>query len=345
MRNILSILFVVFTAVSCTNIAVSNLLSVTRVNENALPDGPRSSAVSFVIGDTAYVTLGRKVHDTFAHDAFANDSAHGTECYVFFENENRWVLRTQFPGVGRVNAVANVIDDKAYVGLGYYPGKGVYVDTDKTYLRDFWMYDPTANTWARKADFPSLFSNKCIHFVYDDMLYVGFGFNGYSFNNEMWKYNPEADEWTKLKNAPLDGRAGAVASADSYKMFVGTGYATVNKPDWWEYEPEDDKWFRRKSMPCNGRVNAVGFTLGDNYFVATGRYFGGTLKTGTTKNDILMFDAENDKWTKINALRDGARENAVSFRLGDNVYIGLGENDSTVLNDFYLIQINENIEQ
>lgn len=345
MRNVLFILFVVFTAISCTNIAVSNLLNVTRVTENALPTGARSSAVSFVIGDTAYVTLGRKVIDAYSHDAFANDSVHGTECYVFFENENRWELRTQFPGVGRVNAIANVIDDKAYVGLGYYPGRGVYVESDKTYLRDFWMYDPTANTWTQKADFPSLFSNKCIHFVYDDMLYVGFGFNGYGFNNEMWKYNPEADEWTKLKNAPFDGRAGAVASADSYKMFVGTGYATVNKADWWEYEPEDDKWFKRKSMPCNGRVNAVAFTLGDNYFVATGRYFGGTLKTGTTKNDILMFDVENDKWTKINALRDGARENAVSFRLGDNVYIGLGENDSTVLNDFYLIQINEYIEQ
>lgn len=345
MRNFLLIMFVVLTAVSCTNIAVSNLLKVTRTTENALPDGPRSSAVSFVIGDTAYVTLGRKVSDVFAHEVFANDSAHGTECYVFFENENRWELRTQFPGVGRVNALANVINDKAYVGLGYYPGRGVYVESDKTYLRDFWMYDPNSNAWTRKADFPSAYSNKCIHFVYDDMLYVGFGFNGYGFNNEMWVYSPDEDKWTKLKNAPFNGRAGAVASADDYKMFVGTGYSTFNNNDWWEYEPEDDMWIKRKNMPCNGRVNAVGFTLGDNYFVATGRYFAGTLTGGKTKNDILMYDAANNKWTAINALRNGARENAIAFRLGDNVYVGLGENDTDLLNDFYLIQINEYIEQ
>lgn len=344
MRNFVLLMFSCIFAISCNNIAVSNLLVVTRSTDTALPDGPRSSAVAFVLHDTAYVTLGRKVSDPQAPGTFDADSSHATECYVFFENENRWELRTTFPGVGRVNAIANVIDDKAYVGLGYFPGKGVYVETEKTYLRDFWMYDPAINQWQKKADFPSLFSNKCIHFVYDDLLYVGFGFNGYGFNNEMWTYNPETNKWTQLKNANFKGRAGAVVSADDYNIFSGTGYSTTNNNDWWEYEPEEDKWYKRKSMPGNGRLNAVGFTLGGNYFVATGRHFAGSLTGGETLNNILMYDSNRGNWTAINALRDGARENAITFTLDDRVYIGLGENDTQLLNDFYLIKINEVIE-
>jgi len=52
-----------------------------------------------------------------------------------------------FPGVARTNAVAFVIDGKAYVGTGY--------DDNANVLSDFWKYDQQMGwwTWTRVADF------------------------------------------------------------------------------------------------------------------------------------------------------------------------------------------------
>ncbi len=291
------------------------------------PAGGRSTAVSFVINDTAYLALGRQ----WLFSGALND------CWAYYPESNSWERKADFPGLARVNAVAEVCAEKAYVGLGYQSEGGVYVN--EAYLRDWWMYDSKTNIWKRKADYPgeltgTPFTSGCVSFVHENDIYVGAGFNSYAFSNNFWKYNTLTDSWTQIKDFISTSRAIATALNADGRIFFGTGYHTYNLNDWWEYLPSDDSWKKRREMPDGGRVNALSFAVGKRVFVATGRHFGGTETNGKLLPDIMEYDADKDVWYYRGMLESG-RENAIAFVLKGRVYIGMGENDSMVINDLW----------
>ena len=291
------------------------------------PAGVRSTAVSFVIHDTAYVALGRQMLFGWA----LND------CWAYYPETDSWARKADFPGKQRVNAVAEVVNNNAYNGLGFYPEDGVYLQ--QSFLRDWWLYNHENNTWEQKADYPgeldgTPFTSGLASFTYGNDIYVVAGFNGYSFSNSFWKYNVDTDKWTQLKDFPSNSRAIATAVNANGRIFFGTGYRTYNLNDWWEYEPSDNSWIKRKEMPDNGRVNALSFSIGNRVFVATGRHFGGTETTGKLFSDVVEYDTEKDVWYRRGNLEIG-RENAIAFVLKGRVYIGLGENDSILMNDLW----------
>ena len=293
----------------------------------AHPEGGRSTAVSFVINDTAYMALGRlRLFDLAVND-----------CWAYYPESNSWARKADFPGLPRVNAVAEVVNGKAFAGLGYQPLDNVYIN--EAYLRDWWMYDAEKNTWERKADYPgeqtiTPFTSGAVSFVYGNDIYVGAGFNSYSFSNRFWKYNTLTDAWTQINDFTSTSRAIATALNADGRIFFGTGYHTYNLNDWWEYLPSDDSWKKRREMPDGGRVNALSFAVGKRVFVATGRHFGGTETNGKLFPDIMEYDADKDVWYYRGQLETG-RENAIAFVLKGRVYIGMGENDSTVINDLW----------
>jgi N-acetylneuraminic acid mutarotase len=287
----------------------------------SMPGAGRASAVTFVIDGKGYVTLGRNGN--------ATDSL--KECWQYDPAADSWTQKTTFPGRARVKATAAVMAGKAYVGLGYRPYVSTYVNGN---YKDFWMYDPALNTWTQKADFPSLATDACVSFVMDNCIYVGEGFNDTGFTNEFWKYDPQQDAWTQLKDFPDYARAGAVLCTDGTRVFFGTGFRW-NFNDWWEYFPKTDRWEKRKSMPDNGRVNAVSLSVAGRFFVSTGRHFAGDLTGGRVLSDILEYDAIRNVWYKRGNIAGGGRENAIAFTINGKGYIGFGEDDKGVLNDFW----------
>ncbi len=306
---------------SCNSVVESPYADLVLEQKTGLPDGGLSSAVAFVIQNKAYVTLGRVDANTLSN-----------ACYEFNPVTNNWTKSTDFPGAGRVNAIAAVVNGNAYVGLGFTNIAGIYQQS--SYLKDFWCFNPTDNTWTQKADYPAISTDKAVCFVYNDEIYVGYGFRGTSFSEDMWKYSPVSDTWTKLNSGDPMSRSGAVISSNGESVFFGTGYRAKNINDWWQFYPETQTWEKRKAMPDNGRENAVSLSIENRFFVATGRNFGGPLTGGHLKNDILEYDAIKDVWYFRASLKD-VRENAVSFVIGGKAYIGFGENDSTVLNDLW----------
>lgn len=288
-----------------------------------MPDHGRSSAVGFAINGKGYVALGR----------YSKNNIQLNDCWEYDPATDLWSEKAQFPGKPRVNAAAAVLNGKAYVGLGFDLNVGAYHPVAN--LKDFYMYDPGTDTWTRKADFPSNATVACVSLTYNNEIYYGAGFNDHNFSNEFWKYNPEKDEWFQLNDFIGDGRAGALVSGDSAHIFFGTGYRTSDEDDWWEFFPQNDSWKKRKSPPDNGRENGVAFAVKHRYFIGTGRHFGGPLTGGNLKSDILEYDAVRNIWYKRGNIPAGNRENAVTFTINDKVYIGFGENDSTVLNDLW----------
>ena len=331
-------LFLIIIGWSCSSPADSPYDPITFVSKSVMsPIGPvpgRASAVAFVIDDKGYVALGRTA--VRRSDQYSTSALN--DCWQYDPIANSWVQKKSFPGIPRVNAIAEVVKGKAYVGLGYDISKGVYTDGN---LFDLWMYDPINDTWKKKAGLDSLkttASNSCVSFVFNDNIYIGAGFDGASFSNEFWKYNPEQGEigtWSKLKEFPSYGRSGAVLCTNSEHVFFGTGFTTYNESDWWEYSPITDTWKQLKTMPDMGRENATALCVNNRFFVATGRNFGGNLSGGYFRSDIMEYNSSLNVWYNRGNLPGEERENAISFSIKGKGYIGFGGNDTKVMNDFW----------
>lgn len=297
-----------------------------------LPDSgevSRTCATSFVIDNRAYVLLGRKFGTELLKDI-----------YSFNPETEKWSRKNDFPGEARVFPVSAVVNETAYAGLGFNGNRfSNPVLEDSAYLRDWWMYDKTTDTWTRKADYPDKFTNHAVTFTYHDEIYVIHGFGLLNFSNVFYKYNPNQDKWIKLNDFPGYVRTCAVGISTGERIFSGTGFATWNEKDWWEYVPETDQWKKTKSMPDRGRINATAFTISNRIFVATGRFFKGEHDGGHLKNDIMEYDTDENNWFNAGELQDGARENAISFVISDKAYIAFGEDEAgVILNDIWCLE-------
>jgi N-acetylneuraminic acid mutarotase len=308
---------------SCNTPADSPYPSIAFIPLQSIPGNGRSSAVGFSINGKGYVALGR--------DSLNNPL---NDCWQYDPGLNLWNKKASFPGIGRVKAVATVINNKAFVGMGFNPLIGVYTEKS-AYLKDFWIYDPLNDSWTRKADFPSDDCDACVGFSFGNFIYVGSGFNGFGFGGSFWKYDTTIDNWSQLKDFPENFRSGAVVCTNGERVFFGTGYDTYNENDWWEYFPTTDTWKKLNSMPDQGRENGVSLSLKNRFFVSTGRQFGGNLTGGHIKSDIVEYDAIRNVWYERGNIPTGNRENAIAFVIDNKGYIGFGENDTRVLNDFW----------
>lgn len=273
----------------------------------------RACASSFVLNDTAYILFGRNAKSS-------------NLVYTYAAGDSTFTYHHKFPGKARINAIAEVVNGRAYTGLGYDPAKGWNLEG---YLKDFWMYDPSTNQWDSVSTFPGNATNNCVSFVFDDEIYVMHGFESHliassGFTAACWKYSPLRDEWTQLNDFPGYRRASAVAVTNGERVFTGTGYATWNEMDWWEYFPDTDSWEKRKTMPDKGRCNATSFCVDGRFFVYGGRYFAGNYTGGHLKNELMEYDVDKNVWYNRGTIST-PRENAISFVLDNKAYIGLGE--------------------
>lgn len=319
-----------------------------------LEDAPavgRACGSSFVINGKAYVTLGRRGEMMADCSDYTGQSAREAEflqqapqtdelpvgvllndCYEFDPVTGKWTRKSDFPGEARVYAIAAVVGDKAFIGLGYNMG---CIFNDSSYLHDFWMYEPVNDTWTHRAAFPGKGVNGAASFVYKDEIYLLHGFENHQSVKTVWKYTPQTDQWTQVSEFPGLGRARAVAVSDGSRFFSGTGYSGRNMTDWWEYLPQTNTWEEKQKMPDKGRVNGLAFSVNNRIFVGTGRYFAGRYNGGHLKSDVFEYNTINDQWYNRGNIPGEARENAISFVIGNRVYLGFGENDTETLTDFY----------
>ena len=301
-------------------------LKISKIGE--VDSVSRACATAFVLDNQAYILMGRKFGEEYLKSV-----------YTFNPETNQWKRKKDFPGKTRVFPVSAVVGQNAYAGLGFYGAPNTNaVLIDSAYLRDWWMYDRSNDTWTRKADFPEIFTNHAVSFVINDEIYVVHGFGLANFSGVFYKYNTVQDKWIRIKNFPGYVRSCAVACSDGAHFFSGTGFASWNENDWWEYIPATDEWKKLRKMPDKGRINATAFSISKRIFVSTGRFFRGDHDGGHIKNDILEYDINANQWYKAGELSNGSRENCISFVIHDKAYIAFGEDEVGIKNDFWSIE-------
>jgi N-acetylneuraminic acid mutarotase len=328
MKNIFLIIVLVLFVYGCEQTEnTSHKLQINRLENSDLVS--RACATSFVLDNQAYVLFGRKFGNELLQDI-----------YVFNPATENWNRKNDFPGDARVFPVSAVVNQRAYAGLGFNGNRfSNPVLQDSAYLRDWWMYDQSSDSWIRKADYPDNFTNHAVAFCYHDEIYILHGFGLLNFSQVFYKYNPFEDKWIKLNSFPGYARTCAVGVSNGERIFSGTGFATWNEKDWWEYYPENDVWKKLKNMPDKGRINATAFSIANRIFVSSGRFFKGEHDGGHLKNDILEYDLNENKWYYAGELPEGERENAISFVIDGKAYIAFGEgNSGIILNDIWRIE-------
>ena len=307
---------------SCTSAPEITL----RVHQCASMPRGRASARACALAEKAYVFGGRDSTGTYLNDLWVYDSA-----------TDQWTGLGATPLEARVNATMVTDGDKIYVGLGYAAQKA-YVDS--AYLKDWWEYTPSTNTWKPLANYPSDNTVAPVTYCINHRLYVFYGC-GYVQQNEVWQYDPSSDTWSRLPERDNDalrafGCAGAAINGFAY---FGLGFNSHNLRDWYRVTLPDIQWSACSALPGKGREFSACAADKDYVYIFGGRAFGGDMTGGEIFETYLRYSPEKDRWEWCGTMPCGRAENQIAFTIDGTVYFGLGEDETgTAIDKLYRIE-------
>jgi len=298
----------------------------------------RSGAVCVVLGDKVYVSTGYYNGD--------DDDYRLKDMWEYDSGTGEWNKMAPMPdeALARNKAVGFGAAGKVYVGTGY----GEYVVEGITYeekLKDFYEFDPAANTWTRIADFPGTARYDAIAFSIDDKGYVGTGYDD-NEQKDLWEYDPGMKQWTEKSSYTGRKRRGAVVFVIDDKAYVCTGVQNgTYVSDFYYYDASDDTWTKLRNIDDitdDGydddyddiiRSYGVAFAINGKGYVATG-------SRGGAGETCWEYDPATDLWDEKTGLRedgDGgtSRQEAVGFTVNGIGYVGLGRSSSYHLDDVW----------
>ena len=310
------------------------------------PGGPRLDAVTFVLGNKAYVGGGVDVDTTMGTSTNSNDLweydpitdlwaprasmpasiakavsfAINGKAYVLAEGSttfweydplaNAWATRAPYLGTPLVGRCAFAANGSGYVGCGTSGG---------TDYQTFFAYDPIADAWTPA---PAMWDASGRH----SSLTFSIGSDGYllggrrGFSNtilaDLWRLgattNPAPSSWTQRPFMPASGREHPIAFSIGSKGYIGGGKnGTINYTDFWEYDPATMTWTPKAAIPAN---TDVGFSLGNMGYVTT---------TSATQN-FFAYDQVANAWSARADLPGGARSSAACFAIEGLGYVCTG---------------------
>ncbi len=182
----------------------------------------RRHAAAFSIGNKGYIGTGVTNATPVVSDFWEYDPALDT-----------WTQKANFGGGMRWAATGFSIANKGYITTGR-AGTGSGGDFEK----DLWAYDPSTNTWTKKADFGGTARIRAVSFSIGNKGYLGTGYD-YSLKKDFWEYNPATDVWTQKLDFGGNARDFAFGFSIGGKGYIGTGdeFNGVYDNDLWEYNP------------------------------------------------------------------------------------------------------------
>lgn len=252
--------------------------SNTWNQKNNFAGTARSAAVSFVVNDKGYAGLGQ------------NGATFFDDFYSYNETTDTWTAVADFPGTPRALPFSFGIEGYGYVGAG---ATSVPV---ASYGKDLWRFDPVANTWVQKADFPGLARYAVVYFTIGSKGYAGLGKNSTTSFTDFFMYNPATDTWTQKANCPVNGIEGGFETGGN--GFAGCGInlsGTITK-EFWEYAPD----FTDGILLIAGSKDALQvvpnpFTYTATFSIENNLKNAALIITDLTGHEIARYDGINGK--------------------------------------------------
>jgi len=316
---------------ACNPSAPNYFATGDYIKQSELDGVARAEAVTFTIGDTAY--MGTGYQGTYRL----------TDFWAYHASSNTWSQKANFPGVARNSAVAFTIGKQGYVGTGY---DGLNM------LKDFWRFNQATNTWDPVAPFAGTARYDAVAFGIGNYGYVTTGFDG-NYQKDFWQYDPSAGTmgaWVQKTSMAGEKRTAAIAFVRGTKGYVVTG-TNNGQPcgDFWCYDSALDQWQPLKNIYNSNtsqqyddsytnieRDNGVGFVIGDSAYITTGE----STLNGPLENSTWLYSFAKDQWTPRSPFEGIPRQGAVGFSLNGHGYITTGKSGTTFFDD--LIQFDPN---
>jgi N-acetylneuraminic acid mutarotase len=190
------------------------------------PGDPEYGMVAFGINNYGYLGLGGTSPIIWQYDPAADF----------------WTQKVNFPGTASSYPVSFVIGNYGYVGTGM---NGLNTATGS---QEFFQYDPSSDTWNKRADFPGVGRNMAAGFAIGNFGYLGtgFGVNGNELS-DFWQYNPSSDRWIQKNDFGGGIRGQAIGFSGAGQGYLGFGIGVQHQvepnvtsasfDDLWEYQP------------------------------------------------------------------------------------------------------------
>jgi hypothetical protein len=151
-------------------------VSNTWADKPAFPGAGLAYTASFSISDKGYIGTGYSPSDGFETHEF----------WEFNTTTNVWTQKANFQSffgsLKRQGAIGLSIGSKGYIGTGL----------RSSTLKDFWEYDPVANTWTQRADFGGTARYFAAGFSIGNKAFIGTGSTGGPGSKDFWEYNQSA---------------------------------------------------------------------------------------------------------------------------------------------------------
>lgn len=228
-----------------------------------LPGSARRDAVSFVIGNYAYVGAGMD-------SVSAPTGITLKDFWRYNPLTNAWTAVADFPGMGGNGVYFST--GFAVEGKGYICGGKI---GSATYSAQMWEYKPSNNQWIQRAAFPGGVRYQMTSFVVGSKAYVGMGIDQNIFKKDMYCYNPGSNQWTPIATFPAYERGAASTFTLEDRGFVCLGNNGGLLGDLLEYYPNTDTWTLRAAYGGSERKSAIAFTLNNKAYVGTGKGYTG----------------------------------------------------------------------
>jgi len=202
-----------------------------------------------------------------------------------------WIQLGNLPFGGACAGASFVLNGKGYFLVGTDSLNNSNCDTI------LWEYDPSADSWARRAGLPDTPRYNSTWFNYGDKGYVGFTYGCGTFDNHFWQYDPVINEWIQMATLPgaiAIGR-GIATSSDGMAYFVGgQGYNDILIGDVWKYNSANNIWDSIGQMPGPPRAGAVIWSF-DSTFICGG----GVDSNNILLNDFYLYNVSRNIWTQL----------------------------------------------
>jgi N-acetylneuraminic acid mutarotase len=201
-----------------------------------------------------------------------------------------WLQLADFPGLKRDDGVAVTVNNLCYFGTG--------LKEDWTYGNDFYVLNPTTNTWSaiplmpggQQRQYACAFKGLNSFFV--------FGGDGVSGPlNNLYKFDIASATWSVRASKPGNGVFGSICFEFGNKVIIIGGKFQGNQPainEVWEYDIGTNVWTQKSDFPFGGRFRASSTVINN-----VGYLMFGLDENNRFRKEMYHYNQSADSWTKI----------------------------------------------